>query len=60
MRNDEHPTTNATGGDPTNVIQRLGGTVIDVHPTGRSRLDPLDGLGATGGCKEATGADRER
>lgn len=60
MRNNEHTTTNVTGGDLTSVIQRLGGTVIDLHPKGRKRLDPLSGLSATGDCKSATGADHER
>ena len=60
MRNSEHTTIHVAGGDLTSVVQRLGGTVLDLHPLGRKRLDPLSGLSATGDCKEATGADHER
>lgn len=50
MRNSEHITTNVTVEDLTSVVQRLGGTVIDLQPTGGRRLDPLNGLSAAGGC----------
>ncbi|SMY04361.1 hypothetical protein BSP239C_03813 [Brevibacterium sp. 239c] len=53
MRNSEHITTNVTGEDLTSVVQRLRGTVIDLHPTGGKRLDPLNGLSVAGGCSEA-------
>lgn len=60
MRNSEHTTIHVTGGDLTRMIQRLGGTVIDLRSTGRKRLDPLSGLSATGDCKAAAGAGHER
>lgn len=52
MRNSEHTTMNVTDEDLTSVVQRLGGTIIDLHPTGRERLDPLNGLSVTGGWSE--------
>lgn len=52
MRNSEHTTLNVTDEDLTSVVQRLAGTVIDLHSIGGKRLDPLNGLSVTGGWSE--------
>lgn len=53
MRNSEHPNIHVAGKDLTSVVGRLGGTVIDLRPTGRKWLDPLSELSEAGGCVEA-------